>query len=70
MNFNLIDHKDILGCKSKKERPENGNRGSDEGDVDFEKAEEIDERCIEGDVKDRIRAQAMVEQRYNASDCA
>lgn len=58
MNFDFVEDEDFVASEGYDDGPEDGYRGRDDGDVDFEDAEDVDERDVKGHVDDGYGASA------------
>lgn len=51
-NFNLVHHPDLVGGERMDNGPKDGDGCSNDGDIDLEDGEDVDQRCVEWHVED------------------
>ena len=68
-DFDFVDDEDFVSGERGDERPEDRDRGAENGDVDFEHREDVDGRCGEGRVEDGDCANAADAEGDHAGDC-
>lgn len=59
MDDDLVDDEDFVGGERADHRPEDRDRGAEDGDVDFEHAEEVYDGCVVRHVDDGNSAGAV-----------